>query len=105
MVKLVDEADFAAADRGAFIVAQAVTGTPVDGDFATVRMLQQAGDMQQCRLAGAGGGDKRDDFAFRYRKIRALQDREQRIALPVMALDAGKLENDVALHEGGIPYS
>ena len=76
-----------------------------DVDFTAVRMLQQAGDMQQGRFAGAGGSDESDNLALRHRKIRALQDRQQRIALPVMALDAGKLENDVAFHKGGIPYS
>lgn len=64
MVELVDKADFAAADGGAFLIAQAVTGMAVDVDLTAVRMLQQAGDMQQCRLAGAGRGDESDNLPF-----------------------------------------
>ena len=63
VVELVDEADPLAAQAGALGIAQAVAGPPVDRDLAGAGPLQQAGDVQQRRLAGARRPDQRRDRA------------------------------------------
>ena len=63
MVELVDEADLVAADRGALVVGQPPAGAAGDDDLAGVGPLEQAGDVQQRRLAGAGRRDQRHHLA------------------------------------------
>ena len=59
VVRLVDEADVVAADAGALGVGQSRGRRVVDVDLAGIRVLEQAGDVQQRRLAGAGRRDQR----------------------------------------------
>ncbi len=81
MMELVDEAHLGAADAGAFGIRQLRGRDLVDIDFATVRVLQQAGDMQQRRFADAGRRDQRDRLAGPERKLGALED-VQRVGRP-----------------------
>jgi hypothetical protein len=53
VVKLIDEADLGAADARALGIRQRRGGGTVDIDFAAVGMFEQAGDVQERRLAGA----------------------------------------------------
>lgn len=52
-MELINEADIAAADRGARFIRQAVAGRVVNIDLAGIGMFQQACQMQQRRFAGA----------------------------------------------------
>ena len=59
VVELVDEADALAPEPRPLGVAQAVAGAAVDRDLAGARPFEQAGDVQERRLAGAGRTDQR----------------------------------------------
>ncbi len=59
-MELVDEADLDAADRRPLGVGEAAGRPPADDDVAAVRTLEQAGDVEERRLAGAGRRDQRD---------------------------------------------
>src|SRR5260370_1438197 len=65
MVELIDEAEGAAAQEGAVLVGKAAAVAALDEDRAAIRPLQQAGDMQHRRFAGARRPDQRDDLAGR----------------------------------------
>ena len=51
--------------------ASCAVARAVDIDLAAVRLLEQAGDMQQRRLAGAGRRDQRDRLARPDRELGA----------------------------------
>ena len=87
MVRLVDEADLVAADAGALVIGQDRGGAAVDIDVAVVGMLQQAGDMQQRRFAGAGRRHQRHRLPGPDRQFGAVEDMQRGVALPVVALD------------------
>src|SRR4051812_1457909 len=87
MVKLVDEADLGAADTGALGIRERRGGGAVDIDLAVFGMLQQAGDMQQRRFAGAGRRDQRNRLAGPDRKLRTTQNVERGRPLRVATLD------------------
>ena len=74
MVELVDKADVIAPDRRALIVAHGAAGLAAHIDLALIGTLQQAGQMQQRGLAGAGGRDKRHHLAAIQRQVGAFQD-------------------------------
>ena len=73
MVELVDEAERAAAQQGAALVRQRAAFLAGDADGAGVGPLQEAGDMQQGRFAGARGTHQRDDLARRQRQVDAVE--------------------------------
>src|SRR5690606_38196553 len=93
VVELVDEADFVAADRRALVVGKPTAGAPVDDDVAGVGHFEQAGQMQQRRLARAGWRNQRHHLAGRERKAYAVEDRQLARALHEVALDILHLEN------------
>ncbi len=88
MVELVDEADVVAADRGALVVGQPAAGATVEDHVAGVRPLQQAGQMQQRRLAGAGRRDQRHHLGAAQREVGAVQDRQLLLTLDIVPFDA-----------------
>lgn len=92
MVELVDEADLGAAQPCAPLVVELGRGKPADEDLAGIRLLEQAGDVQQRRLAGAAGRHERDDLARPEREIGLAQHFERRIGLRIEALDLRKEE-------------
>ena len=78
MVELVDEAELLAADaRCARHRPWRRSAAPPTIDLAAVGLLEQARDVQQRRLAGAGRRDQRDDLARPDREIGAAQDLER----------------------------
>ncbi len=104
MVELVDEADLDAADAGALGIGQPGRRLAADIDLARVLVLQQAGDVQQRRLAGAGRRDEGDRLPLPDHEIGAAQDVERVLALRVAALDA--LQPEHGVHGGtGSSYS
>ena len=82
MVELVDEAQLGAAQQGAPLVGQAAAILAADQDRAAVGPLQEAGDVQQGRLAGARRPDQRHDLARPQREIDAVQHDQLGSGLP-----------------------
>src|SRR3974390_2735795 len=87
MVRLVDEADLIAADAGAVGGGEDRSGAAVDVHLAVIGMLEQAGDVQQRRLAGARGRHQRDRLPRPDGELGALKHVQRFVALPVSALD------------------
>ena len=88
MMELVDEADLDAADAGALGIRQARGRDLVDVDLARIRLLEQAGDVQQRRFAGARRRHQRHRLPGPDRKLGALEDVERDVALVVVPVDA-----------------
>src|SRR6266487_7011246 len=84
---LIDEADLGAADASTLGIRQRRGGGAVDIDLAAVRMLEQARDMQQRRLAGSRGRDQRDRLPRPDRELGGFEDVERGGALQVAPLD------------------
>ena len=82
MMELIDEAERAAAQQGAVLVGQSAAVAVPDHHRAAIRPLQQPGDMQHRRFAGARRPDQRDDLAGVERQIDAVQhgDRDRALA-------------------------
>ena len=97
MVELVDEADVVAADRGALVVGKPAAGAPVQNDVAGVGPLEQPGQVQQRRFAGAGRRHQRHHLGAAEREIGAVQDGQLLLTLDVVPLDALQL-NDRPRH-------
>ena len=87
-MELVDEADPLAPKAGAAPVVHVGRRLAADVDLAAVRLLQQARDVEQGRLARAGGRDEGDGLARPQGEVGAAQDVERGLALPVAALHA-----------------
>jgi hypothetical protein len=86
VMELVDEADFGASQRRPLVVAHGRSGRAADLDFAGVGPLQQARQMQERRLSGAGRRDQRHRLAGRELEARAVEDLDRRFAPPISAL-------------------
>ncbi len=95
MVELVDEADVVAADRGAFVVGEPPARPARQDDVAGIRLLEQAGGVQQCRFAGARRRHQRDHLAALQRKVGAVQDGQLARSLNVVAFDAFEFDDYV----------
>ena len=65
-------------------VGQVRGGDGIDIDLAGIGMLEQAGDMQQRRFAGARRRDQRHRLAGPDRELGALENVERGVALPEM---------------------
>src|SRR5579883_1699776 len=101
VVELVDEAEIAAADAGARIVAQLPAGNAADHHLAAIRPLEEAGDMEQRGFAGARGADKGHDLAGAHGERYAAQHLEGGVALAVGAHDLPELERRRLGLDGG----
>ena len=86
-MELVDEADFYPADARALGVRELRGRDLVDIDFPGVGMLEQAGDVQERGLAGAGRRNERNRLARPDGKLGAFEDVQRDVALAVMAID------------------
>ena len=72
-------------------VSDSVAGVAAgDEDRAAVRLVQQAGEVQQRRFAGAGGRHQRDDLARGQRQIDAAQHRQGAGLAAIGALHAAQ---------------
>ena len=78
---LVNETDFVAPDRGSLGFRQVAARLAIDFDLAAVGPLQEAGQMQKRRLAGARRPDQGDDLARRDPGRGAAQDLQPRLPL------------------------
>src|SRR5690606_14053458 len=90
--------DVVAADRGAVVVAEAAAGAAGDHHVAPVGLLQQAGRVQQCRLARARGRDQRHHLAAPQREVGAVEDHELALALVVAPLDRLEFQHRAVRH-------
>ena len=91
-MELIDEADLGAAHARALGVAELDAIDAVDHHGAAVRPLEQAGDMEQRGLAGAGGPEQRHRLARIKRRGRALQHLDEAGALRVSALQPVEMQ-------------
>ena len=85
MVELVDEADLHAPDCGPIVIAE-LAGFPADDvDLAGIRPLEQAGDVEKRRFAGARRRHQRHRLSRPQREFGAVEDGQRRFALRVLA--------------------
>jgi hypothetical protein len=80
VVELIDEAELGQAHARALALRQVGAVHPVDQDAAAVGMLQQAGGVQQRRLARTGWADQPDQFAGTDVEVHAPQHRQALVA-------------------------
>src|SRR5690606_6631729 len=73
MVELIDKPEAGTAQRRALLVPESTALAPIENNLAGRRTLEQAGNVQQCRFAGAGRSDQGDDFARLDRERRTAQ--------------------------------
>ena len=97
VVELVDEAQALAADAGACGIGQARAGAAAEEHLAAVGVLEQAGDLQQRRLAGARRPHQRDHGAGQQLEVGAAQHLEPALALAEAAADADQAQRRRAL--------
>src|SRR3982074_2790197 len=100
-MELVDEADIAAADARTLAIGHPRSGNLVDIDLAGIGMLEQAGDMQERRLAGARRRDQRHRLARPAREVAPLEYIERHVALTIMPVDAVEKEDRRVFRAGG----
>ena len=92
VVELVDEADLLATQAGAADIVHGRGRRAVDEDLAAVRLLEQAGDMEEGRLAGAGRRHERNHLAREDRELGVAQDLEETRPLAVAARDLRQIK-------------
>jgi len=73
MMKLIDKADVGSPDPGAGIVGQMRGRNRIYIDFAGVWLLEQTGNVQKRRFAGARRRDQRDRLTGLDREFGALE--------------------------------
>ncbi|GJE44510.1 hypothetical protein AEGHOMDF_3698 [Methylobacterium soli] len=101
VVELVDEAHLLAAQARALGVAHRRGGLAADIYLAPVRPLQQAGDVQERRLAGTRRGHEGHQLAGPDRQVGAAQDLEGALGLLVAPLHPGEEQRRHRLCAGG----
>jgi hypothetical protein len=87
-MELIDESQMLAPNLRALGIGQAAAGPARDVDLTAVRVLEQAGDLEQGRFAGAGRPDQRHHLARREGQSGAAQYLEPGVALAEPPLDA-----------------
>ncbi len=105
-MELVDEAHLHAAHARLLVVGELAALDAVDDHGALVGTLEQPGDMEKRRLAGAGRPEQSDRLAGKERGRRALQHLDAAVPLRVATLEA--LEAELRLRFRAIhlrPYS
>ena len=99
-MELIDEADLGAPDARALGIGHARGRDLVDIDLADVRMLKQAGNVQERRLASARRRHQRHRLARPERKLGVLEHFEGRGALAVSARDTVQKQDRCVLSRG-----
>src|ERR1700758_4003115 len=105
MVELVDESDFSATNLGARTVGKLGSCCAVDVDLAGVRMFEQAGDVQQRRLASSRRPDQSHRLTGPDRQFGPVEDLEHRFSLPVPSLDGMDEQGRILLSHYFLPHS
>ncbi len=90
MVELVDEAELVPAQARAPGIVHGAGRPSADIDLAGIGLFEEAGDVQERRLAGAGRRDEGDDLARPDGEIGAAQDLETALALADSAARPGR---------------
>ena len=91
-MELIDETKVLAPDLRALRVGQPTARLARDVHLAAVRVLEQAGDLEQGRLARAGRSDQRHHLAGRQDQLDPAQHLEPGIALAEAPLDPGQAQ-------------
>src|SRR5947209_362143 len=102
-MKLVDEAEQLPADAGAPLVIEPGRLFAREADRALEPALEQADGLEQGRLTGAGGTEKRDDLARRHLQIDAAQHLDRNVALDETALEVPSDEDRLTHSEAPGP--
>jgi hypothetical protein len=89
MMVLVYETDVVPAEKTAGVVAKVSACLSGHEHLPGIGLLQQAGDVQQSRLPGAGRTDERQGLAFTHVQRAAAQNFERLAPLSVGSDDAG----------------
>src|SRR5258706_8819524 len=92
-MELIDEADLGAAEARALGIRERGRRNLVDIDFAAIRMLEQARDVQERRLAGAGRRHQRNRLARPDGELGAFEDVERDVALAIVPVDLVQKED------------
>src|SRR5258708_38548162 len=100
-MKLIDESDLDTADARALRVRELGRPNLIDIDLAGIGLLQQARNVQQRRLAGAGWSHQRDRLAGPDRQLRAFEDIQRHVALAIMPVYS--MQKEDRRRRGGIP--
>src|SRR5262249_24066929 len=87
VMELIDEADLGAANARALGIRERRGRNLIDVDFAAIGMLEQARDVQERRLAGAGGRYQRHGLARPNGELGAFEDLERDVALAIVPVD------------------
>ena len=93
MMELIDEADVAAPDAGAFGIAQRGAVAPVQQHRTAIGAVEQPGDLEQRRFAGARRGDQRHRLALVKLRRRTVEHMDFAVALLEAALQVDKLDD------------
>src|SRR5258707_4686087 len=93
VMELIDEADLGAAEARALGIRERGRRNLVDIDFAAIRMLKQARDVQERRLAGTGRRHQRNGLARPDGELGAFEDVERDVALAIVPVDLVQKED------------
>src|ERR1700735_1783530 len=88
MMELIDKTDLGAPDPGALHIVELRGRHSIDIDLAGVRMFEQAGDVEQRRLAGARRRHQRHRLPRPDGELGVLQDIKPRVSLAEVTADA-----------------
>jgi hypothetical protein len=102
VMELIDEPHVQPPHAGSRVVAACGARSAGEIDFAPVRFLEQAGNVQERRLARARGADKRHDFPFMHLQVDAAEDLERRPPLSERADESGQPDHRLT-HIAGLP--
>src|ERR1700738_3302305 len=92
MMELVNKADLRAPQHGTPFVVEAAAIFTADYHSTAVGTLQEAGDVQHCRLAGTRGPHQRHDLAAPQDQINPVQHDKLNSGLLEDAPDTAQLE-------------
>ena len=87
VMELIDEADLGSADARALGIRERRGRNLIDIDFAAIGMLEESSDVQERRLAGAGGRYQRNRLARPDGELGAFEDVQRDVALAIVPVD------------------
>ena len=96
-MELIDEAHLGAPDAGAGMVVHRRAIVAVDQHLTAVRCLEQAGDVEQRRLTGAGRTDESHGLPRQQRGAGSVEHMDRPLALMEGATEPDQLEHGYRL--------
>src|SRR5437764_3792963 len=86
-MELINEANLGSADARALGIRERRGRNLINLNFAAIRMLEEASDVQERRLAGAGGCYQRNGLARPDGELGAIEDVQRDVALAIVPID------------------